>query len=249
MKIDKIISALFPSSNDKLHPKNLRDYIREDFIQNKNSKRVYVILPGWYQSPTWLYKILKNRIFSRGYSYVYYSFKPEILSTNLNLTKNGFSEISKKVALEIKSLKRKFSEVVLIGISLGAVSASMIANKSPELDKLVLVCPGNSLAESLWYGTRTRDIEEDFVKRKISLKNLKKIWKNLAPENNLNNLHNKEILIYISQSDIVVPYKNGKKLIYEMKKKKLKPIVKENKYLGHYLTIVKFCLFDREIFK
>lgn len=245
--IDKFLSNLSSNSRDNLNPKKLKNYIKK-YVRLNKSKRLYIILPGWHES-VWLNNKLKNRILRKGYSYLGYSFKPEILSTNWKLTERTFKDLGGKISLEIKKHGKKFPEIILVGISLNSVSATMIANIRMEVSKLVLVSPGHSLSESLWYGIRTKKIKEEFIRNGISLRELNGFWRDLAPENNINNLGCKEILVYLSKADKIVPYWCGKKLANKMRKKKLNLKVIENKYLGHYLTIVKFCLFDKEIFE
>ncbi len=90
-------------------------------------------------------------------------------------------------------------------------------------------------------------LRESFEAKNISLEELEKLWKEVAPINNLDNLKGKEIHIYLSKSDTIVPYINGKKLVIAMKEKGLSPKVYENEYLGHYGTISKFYFFPQNI--
>lgn len=203
MNIDKILSGLFSGYNENLSPKKLLNYIKRE-AKRYDSKRVYIILQGWHEDP-WLNNFLKRRILARKYSYVSYSFKPEILSANLKLTEITFKNIRKKILSDLRKLNKRFSEIILVGISLNSVSATMIANSSGVVSRLVLVSPGHSLAESLWSGVRTKKIKEELVNNGVSLKKLKNSWKDLAPENNLSNLSRKEILIYVSKADKIVP--------------------------------------------
>jgi hypothetical protein len=69
---------------------------------------------------------------------------------------------------------------------------------------------------------------------------LKEAWRDLAPENNFDGLKGKEIEIYISKCDVNIPYRFGKKLVDRMVAHGLNPLVNENKYLGHYLTVLRY---------
>ena len=145
---------------------------------------------------------------------------------------------------EINHFKKKYNliKIDLIGLSIGCVGALLVANNNPDVRRIELVAPGNCLAESVWYGIRTINLRRDYEKRGITMDFLKKHWKNLAPENNLNGLEGKEISVYISKSDQIIPYKLGHKLVEKMHEKGLKPKVFVNKFRGHYGTVVGFLL-------
>ncbi len=248
INIDKIMLKILPEDKDSLRPKKLKDYIKKEYKESKGSKRIYIILGGWHEIH-WLSDILKKKILNRKYSYLHYKIKPEILSANADLTFKAFENIKRKVIANIKRIKNKFSEIIVIGTSLHTTSTPMIVNNCEEVNKLILVCPGHCLAESLWNGIRTQNLKDAFVKQGINLKKLKQIWKDLAPENNINKMKGKEIVIYNSKSDEAIPYWCGNRLIKKMRKIGINPIVKTNKYLGHYLTIGYFYLFNNDIFK
>ena len=56
-------------------------------------------------------------------------------------------------------------------------------------------------------------------------------------------LKQKKVEVHISQIDIIVPYECGNKLIQKMKNKGLNPIIRKNRFLGHYGTIFLFYKF------
>lgn len=248
INFDKIILKILPGDKDNLNPKRLVGYIKKEYRETKGSKRIYIILGGWHEA-SWLSDILKRKIIKKKYSYLHYKIKPEILSVKAGLTYKAFMGIKKKVIADIKSIKDKFSEIIVIGTSLHTTSAPMIVNNCKEVSKIILVCPGHCLAESLWKGIRTQNLKEAFIKQGINLEKLKKIWKDLAPENNINKMVGKEVVIYNSKLDKSIPYWCGNILIKKMRKIGINPIVKTNKYLGHYLTILYFYLFNNEILK
>ena len=92
----------------------------------------------------------------------------------------------------------------------------------------------------------TQEIKKGFEKQKISLSSLKNKWNYIEPFNNLKNISGKEIIIYNSKKDIVVPYERSVNLIKEMKRIGLNPKVFTNKNLGHHLTVLKFYLSKKE---
>jgi len=55
---------------------------------------------------------------------------------------------------------------------------------------------------------------------------------------NLKNLKGKTVYVYLSRADKVIPYRTGKKLVEKMQENDINVILKENRYLGHYGTII-----------
>lgn len=241
---DKIISLFFNamSSSPVKHPKlelNWDSDVKSEFSYVKNSKGLYILLP-FMKGKFGLERGLNNRIHKAGYSTLDYEFAQFMLSSDYKATVKNFKTIQKNVRKDITNYKKKykFPEIHVIGASLGVVNAIMIANKHPLVDKLTLISSGNCLAECLWGGIRTQDIRKQFEKKGVSLKQLKKYWRELAPENNINGLKGKDIHILISKNDDLIPTSYGLKLIRAMKKIGLKPKVKES-YLGHYGMVLK----------
>ena len=218
--------------------------IGKRFIHNQEDK-LYVVIPyckaSLSQAPM---RVLSERIVKAGYSCLSYEFPTNILSQDIYKTREAFLKIKKDIRKEIKRIKKfyTFKEITIIGISLGCVNATMIADNNKDIDNICLVVPGDSLAFCLWNGVATVDIKEKIEKQNISLKTLERVWKKLAPKNNLSYQKNKHIEIYISRTDDVIPYESGKRLVEEMKKKGLNPEIFTNNKLGHYLTPVKFIL-------
>lgn len=212
---------------------------------HKNGSKLYVITPYWQATMLDIpMRILKKRILKTGNSCLIYQFPVKILSENIHLTEEYFKEIQEEVKKDIKEIKSeyKFSEIIVVGISLGCVNASMITNKNPDINKLILVVPGDSLSESLWRGIGTKKLKNQIIKHHINLEELEKDWRKLDPKNNIDGLSGKDIEIYLSRSDKIIPYTNGNHLVKDMKNIGLNPIVFKNKRLGHYLTPFKFIL-------
>jgi len=238
ISLDKIITEIeddFPSH--LIARKITRHFFHRD------SSKLYVITPYWHANMKDIaMNILKKRILKAGCSCLIYQFPVKILSDNIHLTEKYFKEIKGKIEKDIEEVKNKynFSEIVMIGISLGCVNASMITNHNSNINKLILVVPGDSLSESLWRGIGTRKLKNQIKKHNVNLKELEKDWEKLDPKNNIDGLSNKDIEIYLSRSDKIIPYTNGNHLVKDMRGIGLNPIVFKNKRLGHYLTPLKF---------
>lgn len=242
---DNILRLFFHKMGDHSLKIKISDTLNQEFYHHPRSSVLWVRLPSWGETISTT-NPLKNKMVMNKYSFLDYQFSTKILSSNQNLTKKYFEEINGLVISDIKRLKKQynFSRVNILGASIGTSNTFTIVNNSPKLfDKIVVICPGNSLADGMWEGINTQFIRRAYERKGISLEKLKKSWKNLAPESNLKNLKDKEIVIYLSKSDKLVPYECGVTLLASMNKNGIKPLVRENKYLGHYLTIIKAYFF------
>ncbi len=215
--------------------------LTSDFYHVPDSKVLCVLIPPWKTEADY-YKPVRKRIHDAGYSCLEYKITSPLISPDYEYTRNAFKEVIDSVKSGIEKMVNQygFKEVQVIGVSIGCVEAAMIANHNPHVTKLVLVAPGSDLAESMWYGLKTQNVRRLFEEKGITLPFLKEAWRDLAPENNFHGLDGKEIEIYISKSDVNIPYRYGKKLADAMIAHGLHPRVNENKYLGHYLTVLKY---------
>ena len=242
---------MFTLSFDKLiarFSKPINHFSRKVHVSSQlklipKSKELYVLVPPWH-SKFDCYRIVRSKIKSMGYSYLEYKINSSLLSSDYQTTKKEFNAITHRIVSDIHNLKEdfKFVEIVIVGVSIGCIETMMVANNNHDITKVILVVPGNCLAESMWEGVRTANIRKIFEHKSFTLDFLKHNWKTLAPENNLEGLKDKKIEIYLSKSDAVIPYKLGYKLVLAMRDKGLKPLLKENKLLGHYGTAISFFL-------
>ena len=242
--IDEIITEARDKVEDSFPEHSIVKRISKHFFLGGRSK-LYVVTPYWHASLSQLpMRILKTRIKKAGHSCLIYQFPGKILSENVHLTDKYFKEIQAEIRKDIKNFKDKhnFIEVIVIGMSLGCANALMAGNKNPDVNKISLVVPGDSLADSLWRSVGTKQLKNKIKKENINLQELEKDWKCLDPKNNIDGLSDKEIEIYLSRSDKVIPYENGGHLIKDMKNIGLNPIFFKNKKLGHYLTIFEFII-------
>jgi len=254
---DKIISLFFnakrptPAKRSNMEL-NWDSDVKSEFSYVKNSKGLFILLPSM-NGKFGLEHDLNKRIHEAGYSTLDYEFAPFMLSSDYKATVKNFKIIQNNIRKDIIKYKKKygFPEIHIIGTSLGVINAIMVANKSLLVDKLTLISSGHCLAECMWEGLGTQYLRKEFEEKGISLEQLKKYWKELAPENNINGLKGKDIHILISKNDDLIPTRFGLKLINAMKKIGLKPKVKKNN-LGHYGMVLGFYFMKapfEEIFK
>jgi hypothetical protein len=252
MSLDKIIGFLFNGVDSIDKEENPEIYVTKKFIKNNDSSILKIILPPWGDGESFITKILIWRLSKKGYSSLAYFFPKHILSSDVTKTVKTFNFIRDRIKSDILNLKteHKFKKVDIIAPSLGVVSACLIANDNDDIQNLFLVVPGSCLASSLWNGMRTQKLKNAYEHQNISQAQLRNIWESLAPKNNINAMKNKNVFMAISKSDKVIPYCFGKELADLARK--LYPnhtLVQENSYWGHYFTVIKYYLFDKELLK
>ncbi len=236
--IDWIISSfqkLWESKSDKT--------VKKYFVYVEGSTKLFVMIAP-YRSDVNIFRRLEKLIHSRGQSFIAYRFPGGILTSDKEMTRKDFEKIRSDIDLDLKYLEKEygFNEIEMLGFSLSCVPTLMIANGNPLINEVELVVPGHCLAESLWFGVRTNRIRKEFQGKGVTLIDLKEYWKDLAPENNIDKLYGKKISIFISEADMVIPYRFGMSLVESLKKTGVPFKLKTNKHLGHYLTAVNFLL-------
>lgn len=252
MSIDYIISFLYNCFDFSNNTEGFTIQIDKKFIQSKNSSVLKIILPTWGEGETLITKILIWRLHQKGHSCLAYFFPKHLLSNNPNNTVEFFNLIKDQIKSDIEKFKSQFNfkRIDIITASLGVVSACLIANNNDGIKNLFFIVPGSCLASSLWNGTRTQKLKNAYKSQNINQEQLQAMWKMLAPKDNIDSMNYKNIFIAISKSDKVIPYCFGRELADLIKNSYPKnTTVKENKLLGHYLTIVKYYLFDKTLLK
>ena len=140
--------------------------------------------------------------------------------------------------------QEEYKEVQLVGMSLGCMGAPMTAKTYKDFDHVTLVCPGSSLAKSLWYGERTQDLKATFEKNGMTIERLVKDWHDIEPENNLDAFVGKKVKIIVSKKDTSIPTVYQKEYVAAAKAAGVNPKVKKSIF-GHYGAIIRFCLFGK----
>lgn len=252
--IDKIINFLWITNHFEKYRKDIDfsiDDIRKYFVYKDGSHTLKILLPGWGDGVSWTTKVLARRLSRKGFSCLVYSLPKAILPHDPNLAPAIFNTIKESIKKDITNIKSQynFRKIDIIAPSLGAVIGCLIANDNEDITSIFLIVPGSCLASSLWDGIRTQRLKQTYENQNVSKENLKKLWHLLAPKNNISVLRNKNIFIAISKSDRVISYYYGKELAELLKKLYSGTLVRENLYLGHYLTTVKYYLFGKELLK
>ena len=252
MSLDNVFDVVYNIKDFFKKRKSSRFYIEKKFFKNDKTSVLKIIISPRGDSVPPTDKILFRRLCKKGYSCLYYCISGSVLSPDVNETIRYFNLVKDQIRSDISELKTKhnFKKVDIISSSLGAVSVCLVANNNDYVDNIFLIVPGSCLASSLWNGIRTQNLRKIYENQKINQEELKNIWATLAPKNNINELRNKNIFISISKSDKVIPYVFGKEFASLVKD--LYPnntIIKENNFLGHFVTVIKYYFFSKELLK
>ncbi len=248
--IDYLISRFNSFSLDTrgLSRENFADRTKKDFFYYPNSDTLIVSAPSWGgKIREW--QEVKRQAKKSGASFLAYEFPRQIFSANQALTVEMFQLISETVRADIKKLKEncKLERVMIIGISLGSSYGSMIYKDNLDITDIVLVCPGNNLAQNMWHGVRTQHFRKSYERQGVSEEKLKESWHDLASENNMPAPGTRVTILY-GKYDAVIPYFQSKTLADTLRNNNFK-VTAKNYPLGHYLTIFNFLTFPGKIIK
>jgi len=252
MNLDKILLFLGLGNVDKDNlNENVRignPIMRKDSYHARGSRTMYLLLPPWH--PTrFIFHPIKRKLRKLGFSYIRYEFCPDMLTPDICSTEEYFKLVKEVLREDMAHYaeKHEIERFVLLGMSLSCVTASMASDVSPRITGLILVAPSHSLSRALWHGMRTVNIKNAMKKEGISLTELEKDWEDLDPEKYVPHFKNKKVRILLSKSDTIVPYAQGKKFANEVKRMVPDADVRENRFLGHYGTILHFCFVSKKI--
>lgn len=243
MNWDRLLLPFSYFDRDILKSKvEFKNPLSKNFYHSPKASKAYVLLGPWHSS-TYLFHPLKNEILDSKFSCLQYNFIPDILSPDVEGTIKYFEAISQNIRNDMEEIcdRHGIKDFVVLGCSLSSVTASMVSSNNGLVKEVVFVGPANSLAKAMWNGLRTANIRRVMEKNGVTLPYLERRWENLAPQKYSKGFKGKRVKFVLSQSDIIVPYPLGKEFADGVKQYASEVIVKENKNLGHYLTIIKFC--------
>jgi len=140
------------------------------------------------------------------------------------------------------SRKRDF---YLYAQSIGGDFGMLIADKI-EVKRVVLIAPGNNLAESFWESDSTSFLKKSLIRKGVNLNYLKKYWEEISADYSFKKKAKKtKFYVKLTKNDTCIPYKNGLKLLSLMRKKKVNYKLKTG-FLSHPLFLLKECIFPRD---
>lgn len=234
---DKMVDTMY-------RPQNA---ITEQILINSKQERLAVLFPPW-QGGGIVYRILTKRLAKKGWAVLAYQFHNQIVEPEETIVTESLEYIKSRVAKDIRKLVNQYGykEVQLIGISLGTVPLTMVADSYPNFTSATLVVGGDDLAANLWHGERTLNYKKAFEREHIGARKLEIDWEDTAPKNHVRHFGGKKIKIIASLADKFVSPRSQSKLAREIVQ--AGGIVElKNTRVGHVMSIVRFCLFGQPV--
>ncbi len=209
---------------------------------NANATKLAVIFPPWH-GVRFVTNILAKRLIKRGWSVLLYEFNPQILMPSEDRVLRSFEYIQKSVASDLTMLKAKhnYTSIRLIGLSLGGVALAMTAALFHDFQDAVFVVAGDDLALCMWYGQRTYNLRKSFEKEDTHIRKLDHDWQELSPKNYTTAFAYKHVKMILSRTDTIIPASHQEKFRRAIKKAD-SDVTFRYSFLGHYLSVVKYCL-------
>lgn len=241
------IYASYSRKKDKLLDPQYKpsDSIKSKKLLNRNADKLAVIFPSWH-THNFPVNILAKRLKKKGWAVLLYDFHDQIMESDEDIVVNSFRYIRDSVANELKELekRRNYKQIHFIGISLGNVPLTLVTDKFPNFSSATIVVGGDDLAIDMWHGLRTSGYRDAFLKMHIGIRKLDKEWQVVSPINHVRHFAHKKIKIYISLHDKFVGTEYQKKLAEKIQQTGGEVKIKKS-HLGHTLSIVRFCLFEK----
>lgn len=214
-------------------------------LLNPKSDKLCVVMPGWHNSAkSFPVNRLANRLAKKGWAVLVYDFHQQILEADDKEVAASFKHLRQTINEDLCSLiaRRKYKRVHLLGISLGNIVCTLVADTFTSFTEATLVVGGDDLAIDMWHGLRTQNFRREFEKLHIGIRDLDREWEGIAPVNHLKHFKNKPVRVVIATADKFILTKYQKKLAQRLKDNGALVKIKKN-HLGHVLTIVRFCMF------
>ncbi|RLE42792.1 hypothetical protein DRJ48_02695 [Candidatus Woesearchaeota archaeon] len=194
-----------------------------------SGSNIILFFPFWGGKP-WHYKIL-YRFLCKSATCVFYDYSTDILSSDVEATRENIIEVLNDARSTIEDYKR----ASVFGSSLGSFIALLLAASEPKVEKIVLNTGGASLAEAVWLGEATKNIKKRLEEKGWSLTKLKEAWSILEP--NLLAINNRLFLIMQSLHDNTILKENQMRLLEQLCRNNLVTIV--NTRLGHRAALIR----------
>lgn len=222
-----------------------RKFIARQALCNPNGWRLNVLFLPWHAGVMPFSRLIR-RLTRKGEAVVVYYFAEEILSADAAAVKSFYEQVKNEIPGRLSAIihRYNFKKVRLIGMSLGNVALGVVANVWHGFDSAIQVCTASSLAKSVWEGDRTVDIRSIFEANSCGLHTIESTWQEIEPINTSKAFLNKQVTIVVSQSDTSIPTHLQWEYIKGLQAMGIRPKVNKSN-LGHYGTIIKFCLIGR----
>lgn len=201
------------------------------------NRKVVFLMTGWHIR-LWMYSLFSRILVKNNFYCITYAYDSDVFSPDIEKTNTQLKIIRDAVLDDIKRLKKEgYSDFSIFGTSLGSMISLMIADKSPEINRIILNTTGIDVVDNVWAWDKVNPVFKNaLIAGGITIEKLRKQWREITPANNIDNLRGKKILVYLAENDEIIPYKLGMRLINEFDKKNYDYKLIKNKKLNHFFT-------------
>jgi len=212
---------------------------KASFLDKQTRKLVVVFLP-WHV-PEWYAKKLQQKLACLRQASLIYYFNESIIATNTESVVSSFEYIALSIASDVNELSHRYgyTHIDLLGISLGNVAMCITAEKLKHFNKVIMLVPGDSLADPLWFGWRTRRLRHKLQRSGTTLTRLQKQWDILAPSSHVSTLRGHGVHIILAKRDRFIPYDFGRQLVRDLLAAHASVTFTESPF-GHIATILAY---------
>jgi esterase/lipase len=197
------------------------------------NKHLLLFFAGWHFGLITFFPIL-FLLSRKGFHVIFYEYEDNILSSDIQKTKNNLLFVRDEALKSLDKIKNNYEQISIFGVSLGAVIGLLIANKTPDVKKVILNITGASMSETIWsWDNVFKFLKQSLIKKGITLEILQSEWQEIEPINNIDNLQGKELLIYATKSDEVIPHNQTQILLQALDQKQISYEYHDIKNLWH----------------
>lgn len=226
---------------EKSQPK--ASFQRQEFGAGQKVVFFYV---GW-KGTLRHYRFPIQRLVAAGFRVIAYEYDAEAMSPNIELTKAYVKQICQDSLEQIADCRRRGLEpFATFGTSYGTLIAPRVAKDSPAIKKVILNTTGTWLGDTVWsWDAVVPGFKSAIVAQGISQQELHDAWREISIMYEVEKLRGKEVLLFASQRDELIPYSQTRELAEVLTAQgSLKKFYSSN-YLTHAGVIIKNLLLWR----
>lgn len=231
----------------------LEDYTSDQAVTscklyNPGASKLAVVFPPWHGGGKTTQNLV-SRLVGDGSAVLNCEFHDQIIEPNAERVPKSFASIQESVGSELQRLHEcmGYRRIHLIGISLGNVAMTMVAEVFQDFSAATFLVAGSNLASAMWDGRRTQGIKEVLRSQGYTKAQLDEAWQDLAPKKYAPIFKDKDVQAIISKKDNLIPTSYQIEMGKELDRA---GVLATKKYTnsGHAATIARFCLFSGKVY-
>ena len=190
-----------------------------------------------FRTKYWLYYPTILILLRAGYRVIAYDVDARmILKGDIPKFLATVQRIREDVRGSVDTLKRQnIQRFYSFGTSFGTVFALRTAIDNSDIQKVVVNLTYGSLADFIWTWRVLGIVKERLMKQNINLQMLEKLMSTISPVSMAPELTDKQILLYASTKDTVIPFVQSSQFRAALKKANVTCMYHESRVFGHFI--------------